>query len=58
MKLNAELKSQQDLVKAKDAQISKLNSELEAAAKNAKQEVDKLMVKVTAFQNTNQGKTK
>ena len=57
MKLNAELKSQQDLVQAKDAQISKLNSELEAAAKNAKQEVDKLMVKVTAFQNTNQGKT-
>ena len=56
MKLNAELKSQQDLVQMKENEISRLNSELETATKNAKQEVDKLMVKVTAFQNTNQGK--
>ena len=57
MKLNTELKSQQDLVQTKDAQISTLNSELEGAKKSAIQEVEKLMLKVTAFQNTNQGNT-
>ena len=51
MKLNAELKYQQDLVQTKENQISKLNSELESV----KKEVEKLTVKVTAFQNTNQG---